>query len=249
MILSIYKKIIILILLLVLISLSIYTLIKKEPVIEEESLKEGLAGLPDLKGPFRAISQQFKFFEVLGTIPNRITRFLRSFTEVTEGIGLFFENLGWEIEIAATDTGMFITEFIVPRIQCATDKFAVFNDCAMFYFYDIILHSLYLIFLYYPLVIIELISGVNFTEQINDLYAYLIAIDMYIFKHAGTHVFKYSDETYKKCYHCPNIKNKPSMEEEIEVFEYDFNRKLPFLWNEPMKKFEDAQNDFMSMFE
>jgi len=73
----------------------------------------------------------------------------------------------------------------------------LFSGCVLFYAFDMFVGTMW-----YLLYIVASIfgSGKSYTEGSGTLDGFRVTFDDYFYGLTGVHVFKYSDETNKKCY-------------------------------------------------
>ena len=91
-------------------------------------------------------------------------------------------------------------------------------------------------------------TGIDLLHYVDMIYDKILMLDDYIFYYSGVNLFRYSKATYKKCYYCEMTRNKPSIDDEVNIFVKDFGTKIPALLSEPIHLFSDAAQKFMSVF-
>jgi hypothetical protein len=212
---------------------------------EEPPVQEGF----NIKSVFKLIGTIFSLLIVVATFPMRIGTFLESFVDLTEGIALFFQNIGYVLQIGVVDVGMFISEFVIPKTICTIEKATVFQDCWIFYLWDLLINTIYLLLIYFPAYYIKMFTGIDLLYIYDMIYDKILMLDDYIFYYSGVNLFRYSKATYKKCYYCKMTQNKPSIQDEVNIFKQDFGKKIPTLLSEPVHLFSNAAKKFTSVFD
>lgn len=245
MILSIHNKIVIIVLFLVILSVSVVTLIKKE---EEEIIELNIEGF-EAGNIFKIIKMIINLFIVLATFPMRITTFLDMFMDLTQGIVSYFENVGYVLQIQAVDIGMLISEFFIPKVVCGVEKMGVIHECILFYIWDFVVGVLYFMLIVWPSTMLKMFTGIDVIYYVHLIWEVILMIDDIVYDFISVNIFRYSKETVKKCYLCEITRDKPVMEDEVNIFMEDYGTKIPNLLLEPIGYFKSAANKFLSVFD
>ena len=102
------------------------------------------------------------------------------------------------------------TKYIGSRLKCGVDKIKHIRYCSLYYFIDLIGHTLYLIFIKFPVWLIKIITGQDLQPAVNICFKAIDCFDDFIFGFWGYHIVHYSEETINKCYICQGLHDMPT---------------------------------------
>lgn len=160
-----------------------------------------------LKAPLKPI---FKFISKIG----------KAFKNLGQGLGTIGKSMGellidvplglWyflvQIMIFINVTG----EYVFTRLACGVEKAGTFGDCFFYYMIDLIGKVLYLVFISFPIWLIEFITNgfIPGKKVEKIMWQRFEAIDRCIFDIAGFHIIHFPKSIRDKCYGCRVLKEK-----------------------------------------
>jgi len=89
--------------------------------------------------------------------------------------------------------------------ECSWDKFINFwnGNCTRYYIVSMIFGLLYGVFVELPILLINVIFGIDLQPIVNFIYdVFLVPIDAVFFAISGFHLIKWSDDVINECYRC-----------------------------------------------
>ena len=180
-----------------------------------------------------------KSFKTLGTA------FEQEFQAIGQGTVL----VGDDIAGAATTSTNYINDFFVnyltPRFACGVQKIQDFNYCFVYYLVNIVLETIYTIFVRTPVYAILLFTGLDMTSQVDMVWAGIYCLDDIMYESVGLHVMRWSDEIMDRCFLCKNLTPLPDSKKVTRAFNKigtDTTVTVPAMFNKANSSFTQFGN-------
>ena len=169
--------------------LYVYTKNHKPPVQEgAKSIGDQISGA--ILGPLKpVISFVTDAIKSVASLKKRGENFQKSFktlgtafTQEFQAIGQGTVLVGNDIASAATTSTNYINDFFVkyltPRFACGLQKITDFNYCFVYYLVNIVIETIYTIFVRTPVYAILLFTGLDMTSNVDMVWAGIYCLNM-----------------------------------------------------------------------
>ena len=178
------------------------------------------------------------FFDKLHQLGPRFQRWSNSFTEVGQGMNMFFDNFGQGMKLGFDD----VFDLIRISGSCGIKFITNFCTCLIFYVTDMFFSLFKSVFYTFPLTCFKNM-GLDLFYLGENLYDSLLEpLDEIAYGVVGLHFLHYPNWVLEDCYTC-------NVMDAVNKIDNDWKTTIPDLLTAPKHVFDEAGADFIQLFD
>lgn len=184
------------------------------------------------------------------TLPLRFGHIMVGLVNIFFGVAVSLKDLGVVSGIVFIDFFVFMMytwEFVKTYTICSAQFAGNITSCIFYYFIDIIVNFLLLIFVHLPLWILFNFLGISLYKDVEKLSKALEELDQIIFGLVGFHIIHWPKNVRDKCYNCKRLKMSVYAGKIMGLVD-DFTIKIPAILIKGVPYLKGAFDNLMQIF-
>lgn len=196
----------------------------------KDSFNEIVKGFDKVTGFFRQLGENFKKLNDVGEDLKRIFRTIdKAIEDDIKSISTATDTSFYKF----SDTILTSFEFVISHITCGIKLIANFQQCYMYYAWNMMLNLLWSPFAF-VIWLIRSFTGYDLNGWVNYLWDLVVEFDCYMYPTTNFSITKWSPEIELMCFNCCRVTSQ-AVKRRGEDFGHYFNKEGPEFINNTFK--------------